>query len=288
MEIDYRHVIAETPYDSMGTDFQEIFGRWVNETKLDTPAQLNILAYELFKLRLSLAQKYKTYFAKQVTEGGQDLWANRFVGIGNLPCYSFASINVQRTKIFWHWSEQLTEEESPNGARYWDLNYADYPRLPVNPDRCDPMMVWSHTYNPIFTARTGGSFECRRILYGYERDNPFFLFEHPRNRWISQIRSEASTFWNIAFDSNNNDYTRFGALASFEWLWYWMNPFMRSGAMTGDALSLVMQKRIGAKSREFFYHQDCEALLLPFDAYVVKRITDMTDGFVGYFDMNCA
>jgi hypothetical protein len=112
------------------------------------------------------------------------------------------------------------------------------------------------------------------------------LFEHPRNRWIGQIRAEATTFWNIAFDPNNAQYTRFASLASFEWLWYVMNPFMRSGAMTGDALSLVMQKRIGAKSRDFFYHQDCEALLMTFDDYVVKRIEDMTNGFSPAFDMN--
>ena len=290
MKIDYHNVIAETPYDSMGAEFQEIFGKWVNETELGAPGELNQLAFGLFRMRLELAQKYKTYFATQVLDGGRELWKNRFAGIGNLPCYSFASFSVPRTKVFWHWTVGVDEIEPfmDSHKRHWDVNYADYPSLPVIVDRCNPMIVINHTYHPRFTARTGGSFECRRILYGFERDNPFFLFEHPRNRWISQIRSEATTFWNIAFDSNNDQYTRFGALASWEWLWYWTNPFMRSGAMTGDALSLVMQKRIGAKTRDFFYHQDCEALLLPFDFYVVKRIEDMTEGFLPWFDMNIA
>lgn len=286
MQIDYRQVIAETPYDDMGEEFQKIFGEWVNKTNLVTPNELNQLAYGLFRMRLELAQKYKTYFAKQVLEGDRELWKDRFVGIGNLPCHSFASFSVKRTNVFWHWALEVAENELTTSKRHWDVNYSDYPSLPVIVDRCDPMNVVSHAYSPRFTARTGGAFECRRILYGFERDNPFFLFEHPRNRWISQIRAEATTFWNIAFDNQNDAYTRFSALASFEWLWYWMNPFMRSGAMTCDALSLVMQKRIGAKSRNFFYHQDCEALLMPFDPYVEKRISDMTQGFSPEFDMN--
>jgi hypothetical protein len=60
---------------------------------------------------------------------------------------------------------------------------------------------------------------------------------------------------------------------------------MRSGAMTADALSLVMQKHIGAVSREKFYHQDCEALLMTFDDYVNKRYNDMVNGFVYKFPM---
>jgi hypothetical protein len=285
MELDFRNVIAETPYDAMGADFQRIFGRWVNETNLVAANELNQLAFGLFRMRLELAQKYKTYFAKQVLEGGRELWKDRYVGIGNMPCYSFASWNVPRTKIFWKWTLKLDEIEPPTSTRHWDRDYADYPSLPVIVDRCDPMNVVSHVYNPRFTARTGGSFECRRILYGFERDNPFFLFEHPRNRWISQIRSEATTFWNIAFDPNNDQYTRVTALASFEWLWAWANPFMRSGALTMDCLSMVMQKRIGAKSRDFFYHQDAEALLMRFDDYVEKRADDMQNGFSPCFEM---
>lgn len=289
MNIDYRNVVAENPYDEMGADFQNIFGTWVNETVLVAPNELNQLAFGLFRMRLSLAQKYKTFFATQVTAGGtKELWKDRFAGVGNEPCYSFACKNLQRTERFWKWS--MTARGAKNGRsslRAWDTTYADYPSLPFEIEPAQTMPVTSFLYQPRFTARTGGPFECRRITYGVHDvdDSLVFLFEHPRSRWISQIRAEATTFWNIAFDSNNDKYTRFSALASFEWLWYWMNPFMRSGALTADALSLVMQKRVGAKTRDFFYHQDCEALLLPFDEYVEKRINDMTDGFIGKFEM---
>ena len=296
MEIDYRDVIAETPYDEMGAEFRETFGKWVNETKLHNPNELNQLAFGLFRMRLELAKKYKTFFAKQVTANGtKELWKDRFAGLGNEPCYSFSTNEVQRTQRFFAWTiEQNRKDTRANTTiRHWDTSYAEYPSFPIKVSAYKDMVVWSHKYEPRFTARTGGPFEVRRMLYGLSEKigsagEPLFLFEHPRSRWIAQIRAEATTFWNIAWDANNDQYTRFGALASFEWLWNWANPFMRSGALTSDALSLVMQKHIGAKTRTSFYHQDCEALLLPFDEYVEKRINDMTNGFVPRFDMNVA
>ena len=286
MELDFSNVIAEPPYDAMGREFKEIFGSWVNRTKLENPNELNQLAFGLFRMRLELAKKYKTFFAKQVTaDGTKELWKERFTGQGNTPCYSFAAKNVQRTYRFWNWTLAVHHREDWHktaSLRRWDTSYAEHPTFPIPVLPSDNMEVCSHRYEPRFTARTGGAFECRRIAYGFDDDSPVFLFEHPRSRWVAQIRAEATTFWNIAWDSNNDQYTRFGALASFEWLWNWANPFMRSGALTSDALSLVMQKHIGAKSRTFFYHQDCEALLLPFDTYVEKRIKDMTEGFQPY------
>ena len=291
--IDFKNVIAETPYDDMGREFQDIFGKWVNETELESAGSLNPLAFGLFRLRLELAKKYKTYFAGQVTANGtKELWKERYLGQGNEPCYSFAAKNVQRTERFCKWTSKTVFEMRDNypTERHWETSYAPFPELPLSSiTRFDPMTVWSTKYLPRFTARTGGAFECRMIRYASDQDKThIFLFEHPRSRWIAQIRSEATTFWNIAFDPTNEQYVRFAALASWEWLWVWSNPFMRSGALTSDALSLVMQKHIGAKSRTFFYHQDCEALLMPFDFYVEKRINDMSNGFTPKFDMNVA
>ncbi len=292
MTTDFRNVIAEEPYDAMGAEFRETFGKWVNETILTNPNELNQLAFGLFRLRLALAQKYNTFFAKQVTAGGKELWKDRFAGVGNEPCYSFASANVQRTKRFHAWAREAFgyAGEQTDARRMWDTSYADHPTFPIKVAPYDVMEVWPHRYEPRFTARTGGAFECRIILYGYEGNkddgiNQLYLFEHPRSRWIAQIRAEATTFWNIAWDANNDQYTRAYSLASWEWLWVWCNPFMRSGALTMDALSLVMQKHMGVKHRSFYYHQDCEAMLLPFDEYVEKRTRDMVEGFTPRFEM---
>jgi hypothetical protein len=245
---------------------------------------------------LALAQKYHTYFATQVTAGGtKALWQDRYQGVGNTPCYSFAIKDLPRTKRFWNWTMDTVPKlymDSVISKRRWDTAYADFPSLPVKgTHRLEPMTVWAHRYEPRFTARMGGAFECRIILYGYDVNqsgsltNPIFLFEHPRSRWIKQIREEAKVFWNIACDENNGRFARFAALASWEWLWTWANPFMRSGALISDALSLVMQKQLRCQIRTSFYHQDVEALLLPFNVYVEKRIKDMQSGFIPLFRM---
>ena len=44
MKLDYKNVIGEFPYDQMGEEFQQIFGKWVNETNLVAPNELNQLA----------------------------------------------------------------------------------------------------------------------------------------------------------------------------------------------------------------------------------------------------
>lgn len=280
--MDFTNVVAEAPYDDMGREFASIFGTWCNNTTLSKDSNIMSLASDLFRKRLSLAEKYKTFFASQVTEkgkSGKPLWQERILGVGNVPAYSFATPNVPRTVRFFKWCEMV--KEIPNNKRVWDTNYAPLPNLPNNPVPYAEMPVWAHHYEPRFSARMGGAFECRRMKYG----NDFYLIEHPRSRWIGMIFHECKTFWNVALDSKNDLEARIIALASFEWLWYWANPFMRSGAMTADALSLVMQKHIGAISRQSFYHQDCEALLMKFDDYVSKRYNDMTNGFVYLFPM---
>lgn len=282
---DFGPIIAEKPYDAMGQDFMDTFGTWVNETS-PKDGSLMVLAMGLFRARLALAQKYHTFFATQVTANGtKELWKDRFTGVGNEPCYSFATPLVERTKRFWKWAE-AAGCYNEGAAFKWDTNLAPFPSLPVSVTPEPSMSHWTFVYEPRFAARTGGSFKCRRVAYGVDKDGHLlYLFIHPRNQWIPQIRSEATTFWNIALDDNNEKYVRFAALASFEWLWFWMNPFMRAGASNTDALSLIMQKHIGAKTRDTFYHQDCEALLMPFDAYVEKRINDMTHGFDYQFPM---
>lgn len=280
--MDLTLVIAETPVDEMGREFAETFGKWCNETVLTKDSNFPTLAPELFAKRLTLAKKFHTYFAAQVTEkngAGMELWQERILGLGDTPAYSFATPDLPRTGRFFKWCQMV--HEAPNGERHWDTSFAPYPTLPVTRTPKTRMPVWAHRYEPRFTARSGGPFECRRMLYA----NDLYLFEHPRSRWIGMIFHECKTYWNIALDNKNDQEARVLALASFEWLWYWANPFMRSGALTADALSLVMQRHVGAVIREKFYHQDCEALLMGFNEYVAKRYNDMTNGFVYKFPM---
>jgi len=280
--MDFTTIVAETPYDEMGAEFAKIFGSWCNETELTQDSRFFTLALNLFEKRLALAKRYNTFFATQVTEKGErmELWKERVIGVGNTPAYSFATPNLQRTERFFKWC-QLVDEKA-NAKRQWDVAYAPRPNLPPHGTPFESIAVWAHRYEPRFSARLDGAFECRRMYYAEN----FYLIEHPRSRWMKQIFNECETFWRIALSKDMPLDSRIYSLASFEFLWFWANPFMRSGALTGDALSLVMQKKIGVKIRSGFYHQDCEALLMPFNDYVEKRFADMTFGFKEKFPMN--
>ena len=201
------------------------------------------------------------------------------------PCYSFAIDRLPRTECFHQWCNLV--KTPPNDRRTWDETIAPKPWLPAGPHTpFEKMDVWSMRYNPIYAARAGGAFNVRRIHYA----KGVHLIEHPRGSWVPQIRQEAQAHWAFAHNPNNNTRDRFASLGAFEWCWVWANPFGRAGAMTGDALSLMLQKHIHQQGtpihiRQQYYHMDCECLLTPFDEYVDKRQMDMSHGFREKFPM---
>ncbi len=267
-------IIAEEPVDEMGFDFSNRFSEWVFTFANDVDhMKFWPMAFNLFSIRLELAVKHKTYFAQQMTAGGVPVWKNRYTGVGFDPCYSFAINDLPRTIRFWNW----IPNDLPTSTRIWDTDFAPYPSLPNGPhEPFDEMEVVEHVYRPRFAARVGGALKMRRIHYSQN----VFLFEHVRNNWVPLMRDEAVTWWQKAVDDADPE-----ALAAFEWCWFWTNPFGRAAASSGDALSLIVQKFRNFKMRDAFYHQDQEALLLPFDEYVAKRVKDMTTGFVPRFKM---
>ena len=64
---------------------------------------------------------------------------------------------------------------------------------------------------------------------------------------------------------------RFRWLATYEWLFYNVNPFGRSGAALGDAMSSILQLLNGMPLRDGFEHVDWEAIASPLESYVAKR-----------------
>jgi hypothetical protein len=283
-------VIAEEPYDDMGREFQLSFGAWIDSTSArrdgGTPAHFQILAFQLFRRRLALAQKYRTFFATQVVQGDRELWRERYTGTSDGHCYSFAIRGLPRTKRFFEW---CTESPTPaNDARTWDLTIKPLPLLPMAPHFYhETMPVWAHRHHPRFRARREGSFSVRRIEMGPD----VHLIEHFDNRWVPNLRQEAAEYWFRANDTSRPLVRRVGDLAAFEWIWFWTNPFGRAGALTGDSLSLLTQKQMVEDGeslyiRPGYYHQDCEAFLMGFEAYTEKRSRDMTQGFVPRFSMD--
>lgn len=283
-------IIAEEPYDEMGREFQEIFGTWLDQTVArkqsePTPGHCKVLAFQLFRRRLTLAQKYQTFFATQMVEGARELWRERYTGVQPGHCYSFAIRQMPRTVRFYQWCEYL--KEPPNGERIWDEGLKPFPSLPFGPHTPLPVMpVWGRLHQPHFRARRDGPFWLRRLRYCAD----VHLIEHPDNHWVPNVRQEAQQYWCRANDPHRSFRDRAMDLAAFEWLWFWTNPFGRAGALTGDALSLLTQKQMildghRAHIRPGYYHQDCEALLLPWNEYLAKRMEDILHGFKPGFPM---
>ena len=255
-------IVAEEPYDDMGREFQAVFGAWLDQTVArkdgdNTPGNCKVLAFQLFRRRLALAQKYHTFFATQMVIGDRELWRERYTGAEDGYSYSFAIRQMPRTARFFAWCQQI--DEPPNGERIWDERVKPLPNLPMGPHEPLPVMpVWGRLHQPQFRARRDGPFWLRRLHYS--RD--VYLIEHPDNRWVPNIRQEAQQYWCRANDPQRSFRDRALDLAAFEWLWFWTNPFGRAGALTGDALSLLTQKQMlldghRAHIRPSYYHRDC-------------------------------
>lgn len=293
MTIDFRKIIAEPPYDDMGREFAETFGDWMNasqfpDTKLFYPSVLKI-AEEVFVQRLRLAKKYKTYFVEQVESGGVAHWKNRANGLrSNSPiCFSFAMHGNERTKRFYAWTLEQTKKDAEKFQIVtWNRPFT--PHFPSNVNFMPNQLSWSSNYTPKFLGNVG-EFNFTRSACGLDDNkHTVFIFKHPDNEDVPSLITEALVHWSIVCNRANSLGSRALALATFEWVWTWTNPFIRSGALTMDVLSLLMQVSMGVKIRNNFYHQDCEALLLPYEEYVAKRVNDMLHGFKPRFDMNVA
>lgn len=274
MNDNWTRVIAEPPFDTMGKEFSDIFSAWLGEQVSFSTHHFDGMVFDLFRKRLDLARKHNTWFATQMADG---VWKDRYAGLGFAPCYSFAIRGLERTKRFHRWAEATFAGRLPDSFRIWDTDYAPFPHLPAEAAKPNglPMPVFEHVYRPVFDATAGGAVKMRTLLYSENT----YLFEHVRNNWVPLMREEAKRWWAEAVKGNPV------ALGAFEWTWTRTNPFGRSAALTADAMSLLVQKANGWKMRETFYHQDQEALLLPFEDYCRKRAVDLTRGFVPLFTM---
>ena len=275
MNDNWTRVIADPPFDTMGKEFSDIFSAWLGEQVSFSDHHFDGMVFDLFRKRLDLARKHNTWFATQMADG---VWKDRYNGVGYAPCYSFAIRGLERTKRFHRWAKIVFDGRRPDSYRVWDTDYAPLPHLPVEADKPNdqPMPVFEHIYRPVFAAAAGGIVKMRILAYSENT----FLFEHVRNNWVPLMREEAKRWWAEAVKGNPV------AVGAFEWTWTRTNPFGRSAALTADAMSLLVQKANGWKMRESFYHQDQEALLLPFEDYCKKRANDLRMGFQPWFKMD--
>ena len=115
----------------------------------------------------------------------------------------------------------------------------------------------------------------------YRSSEGNYYIRHAKTTDIPEIREELEGLWKGTLAEGSPPSDRVRDLARFEWLWYRANPFGRAGASTGALLSVLLRKRLeadGVRTRipETFAVQDHDALSLSLEAYVDRRVVELT------------
>jgi hypothetical protein len=254
--------IAERPADKMGQEFYHIFGRYLNDCMPD-PSNMTKIATNAFALRLDLAKRYNTFFAEQVAPKGKALWKDRLEGKDSAHAWSFGIKGHARAGLLYNW---LDDKYSVIPSKQHTLpEPVPVPLVELN--ESTNMQGWKVT-------------PYGRIL---KYNKAAFLIDHGPGHSVPKEVSQATRHWQGALNPDNDLTKRMQHIACLEWRWYWTNPFGRAGALTGDILSLSLQKRLQAEGhnihmRDRFYSQDLEAYCYDLPQYVCKRMHDFKLG----------
>lgn len=263
----YHQIIAETPTDAMGTEFREIFGDFI-EFNRATSSNFESLALNLFRLRLEIAKKYETNFAKMMEPIGADgpvqNWKRRWQGESSGQSWSFGIAGHRRADSVWHLLNQKLEVAQSASER---VNTSMFQVYGGSKNSIVDARVWQFPYR---TSMRQFQFRI------YQIDPVTYYIAHAADRDVPYLREKLNDLWRRTFDVNLNQDSRVQALSEFEWLWFWSNPFGRSGALIGDALSLLVQKEFERQGwsiqiRTQYEAADMEALSRPLDDYIRYR-----------------
>jgi hypothetical protein len=269
------NIIAEAPIDEMGHRFHTQFGQYIAE-HVARPDAMDEMALEMFKQRLELAKDFKTFFAEQMEPGwasadgvSRERWNERIHGVGGEDCWSFGVVDHERADAI---HKLLDPKLQALPRRPGALSLERVRGLPGSATaRTGEVKTWDFEY-----ARKGAETTFRI----HQLDNGNYFIEHSQDRDVPRMLGQARALWRRSLDSKTNPTARVEALAEFEWLWFWVNPFGRAGALTGDALSLMVQRRLrdegtGLKLRDSYRNQDLEAISTPLDSYIRKRADEL-------------
>lgn len=262
-------LISEAPVDAMGFDFRMEFIKLI--PLIEDHADLLDITDAVIRKRLEIASKYKTQFASQMADLGQARLSGESphaIVMGTHPDDSHSQ------KLLTHLSRYL----GPPTDISRNVDLSPFQTLPFFTQQSAETKVW---------RISGRAFEFEI----YSPSAGVYYFQHVQAKDIPKFLQEAVQLWNRAQDWSLTTNDRVEALARFEWLWYWMNPYGRSAALTGDVASLVVQHRMvlaGDKIlvREEYQPQNLEALVRDEQDYVTNRIVQLTpDQFKGQLQM---
>jgi len=237
-------------------NFESELGKKVEAFIKENPArpdQLMELAEKAFLLRLEWSRTHDLRFFEHASE----LWRPRLSG---QPGHGVLTrpidpILSQVHKIFNIFSpfERAREIES------WGIVRVRNFKSPLD-------VYFSQTY--FFAAKK----------LGFMKFLDRYYFVHASSEHVPMIiEKELEPRWERILNAELSMKDRVQALAEFEWLYYWTNPFGRSGAFTGKILSILLQIEMGQNSTTLFqmdsnFHRyDQIALMTDLDDYRLLR-----------------
>jgi hypothetical protein len=271
--------LCEYPYDPLGREYFETFTAFVKNNELCTypvakGSQLTVktLATDIFSLRYSLAHKYNTFFAKQMVQDGVLYWKRRFEGTSRSLSYSWGIRKHPRSGELWKCLD-LSSEFGQFKAEVHSYHFGtvDAPLVPDLP-----------TFTGMHTCRVWRMMVCpslnEQCLVIRPIHNPdLFLIVHVHDGDVPSMVHMCEYYFGQARDESIDLERRIEMLARFEYLWFWANPFGRAGAITGDAISFLVQKEMifnhghDIVTRQAYLHQDFFAFSMSLDAYIENR-----------------
>lgn len=269
---EYSRIIALKPEDSMGLEFSMIFGDFL-KNNIARENNFRSLSHKAFTKRLELAKKYKTNFASHMEQNWDNPgvktifhWRERIDGKANELSWSFGIKDHTRADSVWKKLKDIGSSYRYFGEQ---INTAHFPYAPeVGVKRVK-------TFKFEYGLNDNSTLEFK--IYKYS--NTHYYIQHAAGKDIPDILNRLELLWKNVFHSNLNNSSKLKNLAEFEWLWFWTNPYGRSGALVGDILSILLQEELQSqgimiKMRKTFEFKDLDALSMNLDDYIKFRVQE--------------
>jgi hypothetical protein len=253
-------LISEPPVDAMGFDFRMEFIKLI--PLIEGKQSLLDITDAVIQTRLEIAQKYKTQFADEMKDAGK----SRLTGSTDEPCCKSGVLSDGRTqKVHTHLARFL----GPPTEQRAGIDFTPFKNIPgfQQPFSGASSRVWV--------------LQGRKLSFEIYSPSPSeYYFQHLQAKDLPVFIPEVERLWKQSQNWNLTTLQRVEALARFEWLWYWMNPYGRSAALTGDVASLIVQNRMVRAGdrilmREEYESQDLEAFIHDEEDYVKNRIDQL-------------
>jgi hypothetical protein len=272
--------IAEAPADALGREYYDTFTNFVERNMLDhylpSKAIATSIALDVFFLRYSLAYKYGTMFAKQMVDNGTLYWKRRFKGKSNGESISWAVKGNERTGQLWEWLSQACGRQD---AVMSDFDFGDTPIVPEI--QITGWAVETRQWRIRVCDMPGFSYYCyiqQPVAYPH-----VFIIQHVDDCDVPGLVEVCNKYAFSAMSGVGTNFSteeRVEALARFEYLWFWVNPFGRAGAISGDVISFLITKYMAKQgieisNRKSYYHQDFLAFSMNINDYIDHRKVDL-------------